>query len=170
PLGREWIAVVEAHRTGWPHVNLMIDARELAEHVEREQAAIGPEFERLGFHAATLPPELMDLARRADWGTLSTIERVRTEGKVVNYLAKLAGEGDEVVNEIAKLTQLPRNAPLRFRRMRTGKGWLPKRRKNPDVTGTVVVRKFDEDDGSPLVFPINTVKNPLLIPHLAAIC
>jgi hypothetical protein len=29
-LGNAWIAVVEAHRSGWPHVNLMVWAPELA--------------------------------------------------------------------------------------------------------------------------------------------
>ena len=74
------------------------------------------------------------------------------------------------MNEIAKLTQLPLNAPLRFRRMRAGKGRLPKRRKNSDVTGSLMARTFDKDDGSPLVLPMHKVKDPLLIAHLAAIC
>jgi hypothetical protein len=170
PIGREWVAVVEAHRTGWPHVNFMIWSPELAEYVEREGAALGPEWQRLGFHKDTLPPELMTIARSAHWGTTSTIARARSQDSVINYMAKLAGEAGQALGEIAKLTQLPRNAPQKFRRLRAGKSWLPPRRKNPDITGSVLVRKYDKRDGSPCVMPVHSIKDPALFAHMAEVC
>lgn len=170
PAGREWVAVVEAHRSGWPHVNLMLWSPELAEYVERQQAAFSGEWERLGFHKATLPPELMRLARVAKWGTLSTVERVRSSDAVMNYISKLAGEAGQAASELAKLTQLPYNAPQRFRRLRAGKGWLPPRRVNPNITGSVMIRKYDSRDGTPVVLPVHNVKDPLLVQHLPLIC
>jgi hypothetical protein len=111
----------------------------------------------------------MTLATAVGWGTVSTIECVRSVDQVVNYLAGLANEVGQAMNELAKLTQSPRNAPLHFRALRSGKGWLPKRRKNAEVTGSLMARKFDRDDGSPVVLPMHKVKDPFLIAHLAAI-
>jgi hypothetical protein len=37
-LGNRWAAVVEAHRSGWPHVNLLVWCPELAAELRREQA------------------------------------------------------------------------------------------------------------------------------------
>lgn len=167
--GREWVAVVEAHRSGWPHVNLMLWSPELAEYVERENERLSEEWARLGFHKGTLPPQLMRLARSAHWGTLSTAERVRSQDSVLNYMAKLSGEAGRAVSELAKMTQLPRNAPKKFRRLRAGKGWLPPRRKDGNITGSIMIRKYD-DDGTPLVLPVQTVRDPLLVRHLPAIC
>jgi hypothetical protein len=170
PIGREWVAVVEAHRSGWPHVNFMVWSPELAEHIEREQESFAEHWQSMGLHPATLPPELMGLARASHWGTLSTAERVRSQDRVVNYISKLAGEAGQALSELAKLTQLPRNAPQRFRRLRAGKSWLPPRRKNPDITGSIVLRKYDKNDGSPVVFPVNNVKDPALVSHMAQVC
>lgn len=169
PFGREWVATVEAHRSGWPHVNVLVWAPELAEYVEREQERLGDEFQRIGLHRAALPPELDRLARAAGWGAVSTVERVKSQDKVLNYLAKLSGESGRAVAEIAKLTQLPRNAPQKFRRLRAGKGWLPPRRKDGNITGSIMIRKYD-DDGTPLVLPVQTVRDPLLVKHLPSIC
>ena len=170
PLGREWVETIEAHRTGWPHANLLGWSPELAEYIEREQKVMGPEWKRLGFNVATLPPELMTLARAAHYGTLSTIDRARSTEKIVNYIAKIAGEAGQAMNEIAKLTQLPRNAPTHFRRVRSGKGWLPKRKKNPEITGSLLVRKRDKQDGSIVVVPVNNITDPVLRERMAGVC
>ncbi len=38
-LGNRWVSVVEAHRSGWPHVNLYVWCPELAAELRREHAA-----------------------------------------------------------------------------------------------------------------------------------
>jgi hypothetical protein len=52
-------------------------------------------------------------------------------------------QADRTVGEVAKLTQLPLNAPKRFRRLRSGRRFLKPRRKDPAWTGTVVRRVAD---------------------------
>jgi hypothetical protein len=173
PPGREWAGTVEAHRSGWPHVNTMLWSPELAEYVERfgkESPGYSAEFEKHGYHAKVMPPELMKLATATSWGTLSTIERVRSPEQVINYLVKLAGETGQALNEIAKLTQLPYSAPARFRRLRAGKNWLPKRRKNPDITGSILRRRWNRIDGTPEALPVNAIKDSVLGEHIALAC
>lgn len=169
PLGREWVCVVEAHRSGWPHVNILMHSPELAAHVDEEQKHYAETWLKAGFSASQFPPALLDCARKSHWGTRATIERVRSQEAVLNYIAKLSGEAGQVMGELAKLTQLPMNAPQRFRRLRSGKGFLPPRRKSADVTGSIMVRKFDSRDGTPVVMPVATIKDPVLIAHMAEI-
>jgi len=176
-LGNQWIAVVEAHRSGWPHMNLFVWCPELAELLEQEQQdtlqdpqirdahersialwrarrrlppeAVGPRF------AGELPDELRQVARKATvargellallvgcgWGYQSTAERARDVESVLAYGTKLAGMHDDSLGELAKVTQAPLCAPARFRRFRCGKGFLPPRRSNPEVTGCMVRRR-----------------------------
>lgn len=167
PLGREWVATVEAHRSGWPHVNILLWSPELADYVEREQVFYADTWQKAGFSATQFPPVLLELARSSHWGTRATIERVRSQDAVLNYVAKLAGEAGQAMSEVAKLTQLPLNAPTRFRRLRSGKGWLPPRRKSVDGTGSIMMRKFDRNDGTPHAMPVATIKDPTLAAHMA---
>ena len=167
--GREWVATVEVHKSGWPHVNLVMWAPELAEYIERERERMGDEYKRLGFPAETLAPELMRMAKASGWGTRSTAERVRSQDKVLNYISKLSIQADRVFSEIAKLTQLPRNAPQRMRRLRSGKGFLPPRRKDADHFGTLIRRLWDHD-GTPQVLPVHNVKDPLLVEVMPLLC
>jgi hypothetical protein len=60
---------------------------------------------------------------------------------VLAYGTKLAGMHDDSLGELAKVTQAPLCAPARFRRFRCGKGFLPPRRSNPEVTGCMVRRR-----------------------------
>ncbi len=71
---------------------------------------------------------------------------------------KLAGLHDASVGELAKVTQIPSNAPERFRRLRTGKGFLPPRVCNPEVTG-VLVRRRRSAEGDWEIQAINAPKD-----------
>lgn len=145
-FGSDWAQVVEAHRSGWPHVNLLIRNAGLARYLADEQQS------RLKNGASDLASRLIkdDIlrhARECDWGTHSTAEAVKNRGAMAGYLTKLAAQAHNHVGELAKITQAPTNAPLRFRRLRSGKGFLPKVKKNIHWTGGLVRRYYDPEWG-----------------------
>ena len=81
-------------------------------------------------------------------GLESTAERARSGDSVASYIVKLAGEGGSTAGELAKLSQAPMTAPERFRRLRSGKRFLPPRRGTKEgVTGTLI-RRFVLEDGT----------------------
>jgi hypothetical protein len=168
-VGNRWAAVVEAHRSGWPHVNVLVWCPELAEELRREQAERLDDPEIANARALALelwkrrepvPHAVRELARKAmlvggdlqelitrplrsgrAWGLQSTAEAARDVDAVLGYAVKLAGLHESSVGEIAKVTQVPLGAKARFRRLRTGKGFLPPRVSNPDVTGCLLRRR-----------------------------
>ncbi len=163
-LGNRWVAVVEAHRSGWPHVNLLVWCPELARKLadERDQRLADPEVanavalardawkngeplpreqRELARKATVLGRELADIATDCGWGLQSTAEAARSSEAIAGYVVKLAGQHDASVGELAKITQAPLNAPERFRRLRSGKGFLPPRYKDETVTGSLVRRR-----------------------------
>lgn len=168
----EWIGVVEAHRSGWPHMNLMVFAPELAAELESERKAL--ELVTSHREAVLLRGELLTMATASEdgltmFGAQSTAERCRGDrDTLAGYFVKLAGLADQSAGEIAKLTQLPLNAPERFRRLRSGKGFLPPRHRDESVTGTLI-RRGRGNDGTPHAMPLHNVKRPELVPHVAAV-
>lgn len=146
PLERRWVAVVEAHESGWPHLNLVLYCPELA----AELAADADD--RLAEGATKRESVLLggELARHAvesGWGPQSTAERARSDEALWGYIVKLCRMGDATTGELAKITQAPLNAPPRFRRLRSGKGFLPPRRTDPNVTGCLIIsRRAPEGD------------------------
>jgi hypothetical protein len=173
----EWCGVVEAHRSGWPHLNLMVYAPELAAQLESDAPAKPTDHaERCRCpecrDAALLRGDVLAMATSAGWGKQSTGERVRSLESLAGYIVKLAGMAEESMgrftHEIAKITQRPLTAPERFRRLRSGKGFLPPRRKNPDVTGTLI-RRQREFDGTVTAVPLHKVPGET-IPHVVACC
>lgn len=176
PLKNQWVGVVEAHRTGWPHLNLLIHSPELAEHVASSQADVPA----CGFCArcrkgkSCRAPMLLQGAIRsaatgAGWGVQSTIERARSADAVGGYLTKLSATQGATAGELAKLTQAPTMAPVRFRRLRSGVGFLPPRRHDPDVTGTLV-RRTRDSDGSFVVLPLHDPGSSASREQVAACC
>lgn len=138
-LKREWISVVEAHRSGWPHQNIVVFHRQFAAWLgeqERERR-----HEGLSNRDSILVcRELQSVVTRAGYGLQSTAEQAKNRDAVASYVVKLAGETDRLAGEVAKLSQSPVNAPLRFRRLRSGVGFLPKRKVKVGYTGTLVRR------------------------------
>lgn len=135
-----WVAVVEAHRSGWPHLNLMIHSPALAAELEAERIA------RVDAGASTrestlLGGALLEHATAVGWGRQSTAESAHSTDALAGYLVKLAGRHDASTGELAKITQAPLNAPERFRRLRSGKAFLPPRHSDPTVTGCLVRRR-----------------------------
>ena len=135
-----WIAVVEAHKSGWPHVNLMLYAPELARELSAEKSRrldAGEDARR----ATLLHGDLLEHAMACGWGRQSVAEAARDKEALASYIVKLAGTHDDSVGELAKITQAPTNAPKKFRRLRSAKGFLPPRHKNPNITGALVRRR-----------------------------
>jgi len=144
-----WVAVVEAHRTGNPHLNLMVYSPELAAQLASEREYIRAQ-EGTRRQEILLRGDLLCMAMQAGWGAESTAERVESLGKLNNYMVKLAGEGGQTSHELAKLSQVPRNAPKNFRRLRSGKGFLKPKHKSETMTGTMIRRVVDYGHGQSL--------------------
>ena len=156
---RAWIAVVEAHRSGWPHVNFVLYAPELACELrtERQRRLRDGATER---EATLLGGELLAHASACDWGRQSTAEAARDKSALAGYIVKLAGHHEASAGELAKVTQVPTNAPQRFRRLRAAKGFLPPRRRDPNVTGALVRRRRSVE-GDWEVLRVNPPRDPL---------
>lgn len=196
-LGNRWFSVVEAHRSGWPHVNLVLWCPELAEELARARAealsdpevADAVELARDAWtRKETVPEAVKALARKASlasgavrelledagWGRQSTAEEARDLSAVISYSAKLCGLHESSLGELAKITQVPMAAPERFKRLRAGKGFLPPRAHNPEVTG-VLVRRVQASamggfyDGRIWrILPVNPPKDPDQVPAVVA--
>lgn len=155
-LGNQWVGVVEAHRSGWPHMHFALWCPELAAWLRDN-----PQAENL------LPEELAVAAVDCGWGERCSVEPARSQDALAGYLTKLAGEAGELTGELAKLTQLPTTAPVRFRRLRAGKGFLPPRKKNPAYTGTLVRRRLVPEGHH--VEPIHRVRENPIVEHLCGV-
>lgn len=163
-LGNRWVSTVEVHRSGWPHVNLWFWCPELADELRREHAErledpevadavalardawsrkepIPGAVRERARRATVVGGELRELVEDSGWGRQSTAEVPRSIEAVAAYGVKLAGLHDVGLAELAKLTQAPLNAPERFRRLRAGRGFLPARYCNEEVTGCMVRRR-----------------------------
>ncbi|MDE0916577.1 MAG: hypothetical protein OSB57_15500 [Planctomycetota bacterium] len=130
PLGSEWVQVIEQHKNGRPHANVLIHHPQLAA-IVREQLA---ENERNpGSHRRdAMGGWLLEVFVKFGFGRISSADIARDKGELANYLAKTAG----TVKEVGKLCQLPMAAPKGFRRVRSGKGFLPALLKKLEQTKT----------------------------------
>lgn len=181
-LGNRWVSVVEAHRSGWPHVNLLVWCPELAEllrqdHAERledpeianavalardawkRREPVPSSVRETARKGALVGGVVLDLATAAGWGRQSTAEAARSSEAIAGYVVKLAGHHDASAGELAKITQAPMAAPERFRRLRSGKGFLPPRYSDPNVTGCLV-RRRRAVEGDWQICAINRPKDP----------
>ncbi|HWA76040.1 MAG TPA: hypothetical protein VG937_27065 [Polyangiaceae bacterium] len=157
PIGSEWVAVVEAHRSGWPHMNLLVYspdlARELAERItQRELAGMSKRDSTL------LHGELLAMVTATGWGAQSTAEPVRDKGAVTDYITKLAGLAGAAGADVAKVTQVPLSAPQRFRRLRSDTTFLPTRRESSDDITGALIRRTGDVDGTRLALPLHETR------------
>jgi hypothetical protein len=153
-----WVATVEAHRSGWPHMNYIIHCPELAAELAADYAQ---RVKRTSHRGATLlEGDLLTMAMATGWGVQSTAERGRDADALVGYITKLAGRADATVGELAKLSQAPVAARKGFRRLRAGVGFLPPKRKNPDYTGTLIRRIPDQRRAAFGAVPLVRLKDP----------
>lgn len=139
-------------------MNLLLHAPTIARELERARCS---KIERGSTvrESLLLSGRVGDAAVECGWGYESTGEVARSRDAVSSYIVKLAGKHDASVGEVAKITQAPTAAPERFRRLRSGKGFLPPRRHDPDVTG-VLVRRRRSTQGDWEICRINPTKDP----------
>ena len=161
------VSTVESHRNGWPHLNLVFYAPELAAQLRAELEALGGVVDdpkqlehatkgtaRRMLRDAFCGTQAGEKTRRGEWlaplfGIKSVADVVRGREQIAGYIAKVAGSG-QTAGEVAKLCQAPVHARFKLRRIRAGKGFLPKEEKNDAWTGTMVRRRrSDEGDWEP---------------------
>lgn len=154
PLKNEWIQTIECHKDGWPHVNVVFSHPQLVEWLrERKDARqlLGDSEQRA---AILLPAVLRDMAVECGFGAQSTLEVANSTDAALGYIVKIAGKHDQTIGEVAKLTQLPTMAPGRFRRCRSGKNFLPKRKSGDGThTGTIAMRRTECDGTTTVLIP-----------------
>lgn len=150
--GNRWVSVVEAHKSGVPHINIVMHAPKLAQYL-REQYDRQRASGKTHREATLLDDPFLAAAEECGFGYQSTMEAADTNNRgradldsLAGYIAKVAKNADALHGEIAKLTQLPLRAPKNFRRVRSGKGFLPKKAKNEAITGAVL-RRFKTREG-----------------------
>ncbi len=165
--GNQWVATVEAHRTGVPHLNIVMHAPDLA-HYLRPNIEARKDHGLRDHEAVRLFGAMLTHAQSCGFGWASTAEPVGSNDAAIGYITKLAKDTDRTHAEIAKLTQLPLQAPKNFRRVRAGSGFLPPVKKNPEYTGTVV-RRFYTDEGDMYAEPLVLPKDPARAAEVAAV-
>lgn len=124
--GARYVLTVEQHRSGWPHVNIILHAPELARALALEEREDG-----------YAPRWLSDAAVSCGLGRQLWAQTPKgSRETLAGYIVKLAHQETlATAGEVAKLTQLPVTAPPRTRRLRSSKGFLPKRTKREGFTG-----------------------------------
>ena len=138
---KNWASTVEVQANGWPHVNIMLHSPELARELRDDQQAeiARGVSERV---AGRLGGWLQAHAIACDWGSVGYASPAKGSAQqLAGYLVKIGGRLDQSVGEIAKLTQAPRNARMKLRRIRSSKGFFVKREKNESYTGIMLRRK-----------------------------
>jgi hypothetical protein len=165
---RSWVSVVEAHRSGWPHMNVMLYCPELAASL-RESTRSRIDSGCTPRQAILLETEILQHAVACGWGPQSTAEGVKDRDALAGYITKIAGNHDASVGELAKITQAPTAAPGRFRRLRSAKGFLPPRNKNPNVTG-VLVRRRRSHEGDWEIYGVNASQDPAMHEPIRRAC
>jgi len=143
-VGSRWVATVEAHRSGWPHLNIVCVSAGLSRDL-RATTAARARAGKTDRETKLVDGVLLAHVLGSGFGPQSTAEVAGSGAALAGYIVKLAGELEHehaqvdasVPGEIAKLTQTPDNAPHGFRRLRSGKGFLPAKLKNEKVTGAL---------------------------------
>jgi len=146
----KYIQTWERHRSGWPHVNLLVSNADL------HDACVGDGWKWVRKYW------LEHNAVLSGFGMRTWIEPMKDPDAMSGYLLKLAEEltGAKFKN------QIPRNAPPHFRRIRASRGLLPKPYKDPLLTGKIC---FQTAEAIAKAYRINeTIEkaiSPLTIPE-----
>lgn len=132
--GNRYVSTVEVHRSGWPHLNVVMESPLLAQFVGKGKG--GGAITWLKKHALA-----------CGFGYMASAERAQSRRALAGYIVKLAGEVEHaahpdatgrLVGEVVKLSQVPERAPSHFRRLRSSIRFLPPPYKRPDVSGELV--------------------------------
>jgi hypothetical protein len=124
----QYITLIEQHKSGYPHVNVLIYSEFLSSLAEGDgwQKLRKSWFDR---HV-----------QESGFGWKYWLEPVRSRDKISSYFVKLVGQ---MASEFTKPSQNPISAPKNFRRLRASEGLLEKIFKNEDITGELLFLPFD---------------------------
>jgi hypothetical protein len=133
-LTRKWgkfqyIALIEQHKDRYPHVNVLIQNDALYDACKgfgyREVRAVwfDEHVEASGF------------------GKVYWVEEMKASETIAKYFTKLV---EQMSGEFAKVSQIPRSAPLHFRRLRASKGLLEKIFKSEEFTGELIFAPYED--------------------------
>jgi hypothetical protein len=188
-FGKDWCSVIEQHKSGVPHVNVLIRAPGWARVLQRrytQRRCRGQSSKTAKLLGGSdrdrdeLDDRFSDALEACGFGWRSSAEVARSRDAVIGYIGKVAGRADATaskiatrlhgrsVGELSKQSQLPVRAPKGFRRLRSGVHFLPRRRKG-DSTGTIV-RRIRTREGDESVRPIAATKKPELQAMQIAVC
>lgn len=158
----EYVETVECHKSGWPHLNVIMVCPTLANEVQvYDQSMSAWGRKARGRETANLV--FGEHLRSSGFGPIAFLEpamAVLEDGtdRLAGYIAKLAGDafkafegekagglvdsvGGQAVAEIVKHSQVPVIAPPHFRRLRSSKGFLPPPRRDESITGVLYDEK-----------------------------
>lgn len=117
----KYIQTWEKHKSGYPHVNVVISNAIFQKTAAKERNYNFPKF-------------LSPMVEECGFGWKCYAEPIKSAERMAGYITKL---GLELTGATVK-NQVPVNAPRHFRRIRASRGVLPKRYKNDEVTGMIV--------------------------------
>jgi hypothetical protein len=165
-LIREWgpmqyVAVVEQHRSGWPHLNVLIYSPSLAADC-RHTATVtrrGKVYDVQGWQRIR-SRWLRHHAVESGFGPITYLEPMKDGRAMSAYLVKLAGQ---LTGEMAKGSQVPVLAPRHFRRLRASVGFLPPLPKDETITGRLTLAPVEQVAGWGAPFNPIEISTPIEI-------
>lgn len=119
--GFRYIQTWERHKSGYPHVNILIGNPFFYSAAVRNRRGLRKKW-------------LERNAVQCGFGRRTWLEPLRNEEAMAGYLVKSARE----LTGAGPKNQIPTNAPKHFRRLRASRGLLPPPHKNPDITGVLL--------------------------------
>lgn len=123
----KYIQTWEVHKSGWPHVNVIISNQNLHFMAVNDRSF--------------LKREVIDpMGIACGFGFTKWLKPVYDEGGIAFYLTKLGLE----LTGAGHKDQVPINAPPHFRRLRASRGLLPKRVKDENITGKLFKAAIDD--------------------------
>lgn len=138
-----YVATVEIHANGWPHLNVVFHSAALAELVRGYHRRC----EAMGIPAKLrkAPRSMCKMAVDAGWGPRLSMSAVESPEAVAKYSAKVATQGGvgQISAEVTKRSQDPVDAPRGFRTLRSSRRFLPPRARERDPAVTTFL--VDED-------------------------
>jgi hypothetical protein len=146
-----YVATTEVHRSGVPHLNVVIECATLADMAGEVPA---DKLERKNARATNDAAKyLKPRAVRRGFGYILTVERALSVEDVSYYVTKLAGDMESraperidgrLVGEVTKMSQVPEQAPRHFRRLWYTTRFLPPRKKVTEWTGCLVTTPAED--------------------------
>lgn len=157
----EYVSTVEVHRSGWPHLNVIVVNEELANFCQVASQALDG-WDKNAKGRETARRVFGTMLQSSGFGPIAFLEKAGRKSEngdqLAGYIAKLASssgeawdgksrgllEGQKVssldgqaIAEVVKYSQVPHDAPKNHRRIRSSKGFLPPIEKDPDRTGGI---------------------------------